>query len=64
VRFKDFTDYLEFDADPPSTSCRLCHRPGHQRQFTLADGNDYSLFVVGNGVPGSRLWALSTTPTP
>ena len=52
VRFKDFTDYLEFEAGTYSIDIVPVGAtdPAISGDFTLADGNDYSLFAVGNGV--------------
>lgn len=52
VKFKDFTDYLEFDAGDylieifPVGSAEAAI----SGEFSLADGNDYSVFAVGNGI--------------
>ena len=61
VRFKDFTDYLEFDAGTYTIDIVPVGAtdPAISGEFTLADGNDYSLFAVGNGVAQDlELWAL------
>lgn len=61
VRFKDFTDYLEFEAGTYSIDIVPVGAtdPAISGEFTLADGNDYSLFAVGNGVTQDlELWAL------
>jgi hypothetical protein len=61
VRFKDFTDYLEFDAGTYTIDIVPVGAtdPAISGEFTLADGNDYSLFAVGNGVTQDlELWAL------
>ena len=52
VKLKDFIDYLEFDAGDylieifpvGSTEAAI------SGEFSLADGNDYSVFAVGNGI--------------
>jgi Domain of unknown function (DUF4397) len=61
VRFKDFTDYLEFDAGTYTIDIVPvgAAAPAITGEFTLEDGNDYSLFAVGNGsTQPLELWAL------
>jgi hypothetical protein len=68
VKFKDFTEYLDFDAGTytievfpvGSTEAAI------SGEFMLEDGNDYTLFAVGNGITQDlELWALlDNTETP
>jgi hypothetical protein len=61
VRFKDFTDYLEFEAGTYAIDIVPVGAtdPAISGEFTLEDDNDYSLFAVGNGVTQDlELWAL------
>jgi hypothetical protein len=66
VKFKDFTDYLPFDAGTytievfpvGSDSAAITG------EFTLEDGKDYTLFAVGNIVTQPlELWALEDNTT-
>jgi hypothetical protein len=61
VRFKDFTDYLSFEAGMYTIDVIPVGAtdPAISGEFTLEDGNDYTLFAVGNGVTQDlELWAL------
>lgn len=66
VRFKDFTDYLEFDAGTYTIDVVPVGAtdPAITGEFTLEDDIDYSLFAVGNGsTQPLELWALADTVT-
>jgi len=61
VRFKDFTGYLEFDTGTYTIDIVPvgADDPAITGEFMLEDGNDYSLFAVGNGsTQPLELWAL------
>ena len=61
VSFKDFTDYLEFDAGEYTIDIIPvgASEAAISGTFMLEDGNDYSLFAVGNGITQDlELWAL------
>lgn len=66
VKFKDFTDYLEFEAgtytiDVIPVGATEAAITG---TFTLEDGNDYSLFATGNAITQDlELWALLDNTT-
>lgn len=53
VKYKDFTDYLEFDAGDYTIDIFLAGTSGISDpvisgQFSLVDGNDYTVYAVGN----------------
>ena len=52
VQFKQFTDYLDFDAGDYTIEVFPvgATEPAITGDFTLMDGNDYTLFASGNGV--------------
>jgi hypothetical protein len=64
VKFKDFTDYLDFDAGDYTIDIYLAGLSGSSDpvitgQFTLADNTDYTVYAVGNAVTQDlELWAL------
>lgn len=62
VQFKEFTSYLEFDAGTYTIDVVPvgAAEPAITGEFMLEDGNDYTLYAVGNGVTQDlELWALS-----
>jgi hypothetical protein len=62
VRFKDFTDYIDFDAGTYTIEIFPvgASEAAITGEFMLEDGNDYSLFAVGNGITQDlELMALS-----
>lgn len=64
VKFKDFTDYLDFEAGDYTIDIYLAGLSGSSDpvitgQFTLADNTDYTVYAVGNAVTQDlELWAL------
>lgn len=50
VKFKDFTDYLDFDAGTYTIDVIPVGAtdPAITGEFTLEDGNDYTVYAVGN----------------
>ena len=55
VKFKDFTDYIDFDAGDYTIDVYLADTAGIEDpiitgDFTLTDGMDYTVFATGNGV--------------
>ena len=64
VRFKDFTGYLEFEAGDYTIDVYLAGLAGSSdpvmtAQYTLVDGNDYTVYAVGNaGAQDLELRAL------
>ena len=61
MRFKDFTDYIEVPAGDYTIDVVPVGAtdPAITGDFTLEDGNDYTLYAVGNGITQDlELWAL------
>ena len=68
VQFKDFTPYIDFEEGTYTIDVLVAGTDtvAISGEFMLMDGNDYTLYAVGNGITQDlELWALlDNTPAP